>query len=172
MKYWTSGFGWSLLIAFFLIYFVMLQAAVTAYRTVPMDQARQTFNQMMTERSKLTAMDIFINNLYASWTLIIPIIGIFPFIVVMYNTGWVIGEMSLVYNIYPSVILHYLLIAGFVEILAYAILLAENIYFSALTLMGGSYKERIPYIVVSAILYVFLLYVAAVLEAIVIAAGA
>jgi len=172
MKYWTSGYGWSLLIAFFLIYFVMLQAAVTAYRTVPIDQARQTFEQMMAKRSELTATDIFTNNLYASWTLIIPIIGIFPFIVVMYNTGWVIGEMSLIYNIYPSVILHYLFVAGFVEILAYAILLAENIYFSALTLMGGSYKERIPYIAVSAILYAFLLYVAAVLEAIVIAAGA
>jgi len=164
MRYWTSGFGWSLLVAFFIIFFVMLQSAVTAYRTVSMDQAQQAFNQMVTEREKLTAVDIFINNLWSTWTLIIPIIGIFPFIVVMYNTGWLIGELSLVYNIYPTIVLQNLVVIGFVEILAYVILLGENIYFSTLTLTGGPYRERIPYVILSAILYLILLFVAAAIE--------
>jgi len=169
MRYWTSGFGWSLLVAFFIIFFVMLQSAVTAYRTVSTGQAQQAFNQMMAEREKLTAMDIFINNLWSTWTLIIPIIGIFPFIVVMYNTGWLIGELSLVYNIYPTIVLQNLVVIGFVEILAYVILLGENIYFSTLTLTGGAYKERIPYVISSAILYLILLFVAAAIEICIIA---
>jgi len=170
MKYWTSGFGWSLLIAFLLIFIVMLQAAVTAYRTVPEDQAQQAFNQMMAEREKLTAIDIFINNLRSTWTLIVPIIGIIPFIVVMHNTGWIIGELSLVYNIYPSIVLQNLMVIGFTEILAYTIMLGENIYFSASTLTGGTSQaiDRTPHFILSTILYVILLFIGAVIEVMVI----
>jgi len=164
MKYWTSGFGWSLLIAFFIIFTVMLQSSVTAYRTVTVDQAQQTFNQMVSERETLTAMDIFINNVLATWTLIVPIIGIFPFIVVMYNTGWVIGELSLVYNIYPSIVLQNLIVVGFTEILAYVIMLGENIYFSVLTLTGNGARERLPYVALSVILYLTLLFIGSILE--------
>ena len=62
-----------------------------------------------------------------------------------------------------------LVVIGFVEILAYVILLGENIYFSTLTLTGGPYKERIPYVIVSAILYLILLFVAAAIEICIIA---
>ena len=164
MKYWTSGFGWSLLIAFIMIFLIMLQAAVTAYRTVSVNEAQQTFNQIMAERETLTAFDIFMNNLAASWTLIIPIVGIFPFLVVIYNTGWIIGVLSLAYGIYPAIILQNLIVVGFTEILAYVFLLGENIYLSALTLTGGGARERLPYSLYSIIIYLIMLFIGAIME--------
>jgi len=164
MKYWTAGFGWSLLLAFFIIFFTMLHGAVTAYQTSTIDQAQQALNQIIAERETLTAYAIFTNNLYATWTLIVPIIGIFPFLVVMYNTGWIIGELSLAIGIHPTITISNIIVTMFVEVLAYIIMLGENIYLSFLTLTGGGARERLPYTLLSAILYVILLFIAAGIE--------
>jgi len=170
MKYCTAGFGWSLLLAFFIIFLTMLQGAVTAYRTSTIDQAQQALNQIIAERETLTAYAIFTNNLHATWTLFVPIIGIFPFLVVMYNTGWIIGELSLASGIHPSIVLTNLIVTMFVEMLAYIIMLGENIYLSFLTLTGGGVRERLPYTLLSAIIYVILLFIAAGIEIVMIGA--
>jgi len=164
MKYLTAGFGWSLLTAFFLISFILLQGAVTAYHTSTISQAQQTFNQILAERETLTAYAIFANNLYASWTLIVPIVGIFPFLIVMYNTGWIIGELSLAAGVYPTIIVWNLITTMFLEILAYTIMLGENIYLSFLILTRGGAKDRLSYALLSLILYVLLLFIAAGVE--------
>jgi len=170
LRYLTAGFGWSLLVAFFIIFLVLSHAAVTAYRTVSPSEAEQTVKEMQAE--KVSAGSIFMNNLLASWTLIVPIVGIFPFLFVIYNAGWVIGLIGLAQNVYPTAIIRNLYTVLFVEFLAYTIALAENIYISYLTLTRGGAAERLPHTIKSYVLYVILLMVGAVMEAAMVAGGA
>jgi len=171
LRYLTTGFGWSLLVAFFIIFLVLSHAAVTAYRTVTPSEAEQTVKEIQAQAEKATAESIFINNFFASWTLFIPIVGIFPFLFVIYNTGWVIGLIGLVQDVYPTAIIQNLYTVMFVEFLAYIIALAENIYISYLTLTRGGAAERLPHTIKSYVLYVILLMVGAVMEAAMVVGG-
>ena len=164
MRYLTSGYGWSLLLSFTLMFAVMLQASVTAYETVSPAEAQQTLQKIEEERATATAASIFMNNLIASSTLFIPIIGVFPFLFVIYNTGWIIGSMSLAYGIYPFTVVSNLFVVNFTEILAYSILMAENVYMSFLTLTRSGATERLPNSIKSILLYFILLFMASLLE--------
>jgi len=164
MRYLTAGYGWSLLLSFTLIFAVTLQASITAYETASPAEAQQTIHRIEEERAEATAASIFLNNLQASSTLFIPIIGVFPFLFVMYNTGWIIGELSLAYGVYPSTVVSNLFVVNFTEILAYTILMAENVYISFLTLTRSGATTRLPNSIKSIFLYFLLLFIASIVE--------
>lgn len=164
-RYFSGGFAWSLLVSFILILFVMSTGAMEAYRTITPEQAQETLEEIERQRMEATATSLFLNNFLVSWPLFVPIVGIFPFLMVLYSTGQIIGTLSLAYGLYPTGVITNLIVLGFMEILAYNILLAENVYTSFLALTKTGASERVAtQFFKSAILYMLLLFIAAALE--------
>jgi len=162
-RYLTAGFGWSLLFAFIVINIALYMGASNAYRTTSVEEAEAYLTQMKAARQEWTPRDIFIHNLKLTWFIIVPTIGAFPFFFVMYQTGWTIGVLSVAYGIAPQTLIAFAWTRGFLEMLAYVIALAENMYLTAM-LLAEKFRERLPQSAKSWVLYVLLLMIGAVTE--------
>jgi uncharacterized membrane protein SpoIIM required for sporulation len=168
--YFTRAFMLTTIFAFILLVSSMYLWANQAYLTATPKAANETRNQVQTERQSSTAMSIFINNLRVSLFLIIPAIGIVPFMIIWYNSAYVVGLLCQASGITPITAVLNLITLGFLEILAYTVLLSENLYIVILALFKKGAKERITtQSWKTFILYVMLLFFAAVVEAILIA---
>ncbi len=141
--YFTRGFALTLIAAFlFLVGFIFVSAN-QAYLTASPEVANQTRRQVEAERQTLTFQAIFLNNLLVSIALVVPAIGVFPFLIVWHSTGQTIGLLSKAYGAPPSSYILNLTVLGFPEICAYSFLLSENIYFTLLVIFRGGGKERL-----------------------------
>ena len=142
-QYLTRGFLLTLIIAFT---FLIISLAITAnntYQTATIEEANQTLQQIQTERETATVQTIFFNNLLISLPMIIPAVGLISFLFAWANTGIVIGLLAKATGILPTVYVQNLTILAFPEILSYSILMAENIYLSALILTRAGAKVRL-----------------------------
>jgi uncharacterized membrane protein SpoIIM required for sporulation len=141
-----------------------------AYLTATPEAANETLHQFQTEAQSLTAIRIFINNLIASLSMIIPAIGLVPFMIIWHNSAYAVGLLCQARHITPITGVLNLITLGFLEILAYTVLMSENLYIVILGLSKKGAKERIrTQSWKTFILYVTLLFFAAVVEAMLIA---
>jgi uncharacterized membrane protein SpoIIM required for sporulation len=142
-QYLTRGFLLTLIIAFTFLIISLVITANNAYQTATIEEANQTLQQIQTERETATAQTIFFNNLLISLPMIIPAVGLISFLFAWANTGIVIGLLAKATGILPTVYVQNLTILAFPEILSYSILMAENIYLSALILTRAGAKVRL-----------------------------
>jgi uncharacterized membrane protein SpoIIM required for sporulation len=142
-QYLTRGFLLTLIIAFTFLIISLVITANNTYQTATIEEANQTLQQIQTERETATAQTIFINNLLISLPMIIPAVGLISFLFAWANTGIVIGLLAKATGILPTVYVQNLTILAFPEILSYSILMAENIYLSALILTRAGAKVRL-----------------------------
>jgi len=165
-QYLTRGFLLTLIIAFAFLIVSLAIVANNAYQTATMEEANQTLRQIQTERETATAQTIFFNNLLISLPMIIPAVGLIPFLIAWANTGTVIGLLAKAVGMPPTVYIQNLTILAFPEILAYAVLLSENIYLSTLILTKAGAKARLTTQSWKTILfYIALLIIGAITEA-------
>ena len=153
--------------------FLVISLAVVANstsRTATMQEANQTLQQIQTERETTTAGKIFLNNLFVSFPLMIPAVGLFPFILVWINTGQTIGLLSLATGIPPTEYVLNIVTLAFPEILAYTVLMSENLLlaYKILTKTGATARLKTQTLK-SIIIYVALLVLGAITEALMIA---
>jgi hypothetical protein len=153
----------------FLVIFLAVVADST-YRTATIQEANQTLQQIQTERETATAGKILLNNLLVSLPLIIPAVGLFPFILVWINTGQTIGLLSLATGIPPTQYVLSIVILAFPEILAYTVLMSENLLltYKILTKTGATTRLKTQTLK-SIIIYAILLILGAITEALMIA---
>jgi uncharacterized membrane protein SpoIIM required for sporulation len=167
-EYLTRGFLSTLIVAFiFLVGFLFVSAnrSYQFYLSAPPEVANQTLQQLQQERQTLTAYSIFLNNLLVSIPLVMPALGLIPFLIVWYNTGHIIGLLSLAYGVPPSTYILNLTVLGFPEICAYTLLTAENIYVTFAALTKGATRRITHHSWKSLIIYLALLVFAAIMEA-------
>jgi hypothetical protein len=143
MQYLTRGFLLTLITAFIFLIISLTITAYNTYTTATIEEANQTLQQIQTERETITLQAIFFNNLLISLPMIIPAVGLIPFLFAWANTGTVIGLLAKATGILPTVYVQNLTILAFPEILSYSILMAENIYLSALILTRAGAKVRL-----------------------------
>jgi uncharacterized membrane protein SpoIIM required for sporulation len=165
MQYLTRGFLLTLIIAFALLIISLTITANNTYQTATIEEANQTLQQIQTERETITPQKVFINNLLISLPMIIPAVGLIPFLIAWANTGTIIGLLAKATGIPPTTYIQNLTILAFPEILAYAVLLSENIYLSTLILTKAGAKARLTTQSWKTILfYIILLFIGAVSE--------
>lgn len=155
----------SALAAFFLLIATLTVVANNVYMATTMESANQTLRQIEAERETVTWQKIFLNNLFISLPLVIPAIGLIPFLFAWVNTGATIGMLAKATGIQPATYVLTVATLAFPEILAYTLLTAENIYLSALTLTGAGAKARLGHSWKTIIFYMLLLFIGAVSEA-------
>ncbi len=166
-EYLTRGFTFTLIIMFFYLVGFLFVSANQSYLSASPEVANQTRQQIEQERQTITFQAILLNNLLVTISLLIPAIGLLPFLIVWYNTGQVIGLLSLAYSTPPSSYILNLTILAFPEIAAYSILSAENIYVTFLALTRTGAKQRITqHSWKSFIIYLVLLFIGAISEAV------
>ena len=164
--YFTRGFFISLVVSFLFLVGFLFAVSYRTYVTASLEEANQTYNYIEQQRASATLQSILINNLMVSLPLLIPMVGLVPFLYVWYNTGTVIGLLSLAYHIPPTIYVLELTVLAFPEFLSYTFLFAENLYVSYLALTRSSPKQRIvKHSWKSIIIYIFLLALSAGLEA-------
>jgi len=157
-----------LIILFFSFAFLvgyLLVVSNQTYVSASIQTANETRQIIEMERSTVTAQEMFINNLMVSISLVVPLIGLVPFIIVWHNSATVIGLLSKAYAVPPAAYIANLVVLAFPEILAYTILMAENIYVAGLALFRAGAKQRlVAHSWKSLILYFFLLWIGAITE--------
>ncbi|RLI47127.1 hypothetical protein DRO69_01420 [Candidatus Bathyarchaeota archaeon] len=164
--YLSRGFMLCLIFSFILLVGILYVSANQAYVYGSVEEANQTRELIETERQEVSAQSIFLNNLLISLPMIVPAVGLAPFLIAWHNTGWIIGLLSLAYGVPPSTYISNLIVLAFPELLSYAVLCAENIYVTVLALFKAGAKQRITqHSWKSFIFYILLLFIGAVSEA-------
>lgn len=162
------GFVWCFLVSFLLLVGSLWFVADLAYRRVSLEEALLVQNALKARISERTALEIFANNFTASWFLIVPYLGLIPFIIALCNTAWLVGVLAVAQQTAPQTLIAKLLTFGLAEILAYTVMLAENLYLSWILVKKPreDAKTRLTsHSWKSFLLYLVLLFLGAVLEA-------
>lgn len=134
--------------------------------------ANQTANQISSERQVADSFTIFLNNFEISVVAAFPIVGIFPLIITLANTGQILGLLAAVVGISPFSYFEAISLIMLPETLAYSLLAAEGTYVGALLLTRSGATQRIlRHSWKTFILYVLILFVTAVVEGILIGAN-
>jgi len=163
--YMSRGFMLCLIFSFILLVGILYVSASQAYVYGSVEEANQIRELIETERQEVSAQSIFFNNLLISSLMIVPAVGLAPFLIAWHNTGRIIGLLSLAYGVPPSTYISNLIVLAFPELLSYTVLFAENIYVTVLALFKAGAKQRITaQSWKSLILYLILLYIGAVTE--------
>jgi len=161
----------TMLVATFTFLVVSLTVvANNTYLTATIYEANQTLRQIQAQRETATAGKIFLNNLLVSLPLIVPAVGLFPFIIAWINTGQTIGLLSLATGMPPAQYVLSIVTLAFPEILAYTVIMSENLLLTYKILTKTGATERLKtQTLKSIIIYVVLLILGAVTEAFMIA---
>jgi uncharacterized membrane protein SpoIIM required for sporulation len=173
-KYLTEGFVVLAIIVFVSFYSVIYISAAQIYQVgiTPegSQQANATYQEIQETRITATAGSIFVNNFLVSIVLVIPIAGLVGFLFVLFNTGQVIGLLAAATGYTPEAyVIATAIPIGLMEVCAYAILGAESMYVAALALNKNEARDRIvKQSWKSFILFIVILLVAAIVEAILI----
>jgi len=163
MPYLTRGYAAALVASLLILYFTALTAAVNAYNTATQEQVEEAVEA---QPVNVTVTSIFLHNVAVTWPLTVPAAGIIPFLWVWWSTGYVIGLLSLNYGVTPASALLTLTNAVFPEFLAYAVMLAENLYVTFLALTRGDAIDRLKTEYPKSIaIYLFALLLGAAMEA-------
>lgn len=171
-KWLTPAFIVIVIVVFIAFYLVMYFGASWAYGAANNNPAasaavNQTYQSIQQTRTTSTWFSIFTNNFLVSVSLAVPIAGLVLFLVTMWNTGQVIGFLSVAVGINPA---QYIQAISFpvaiLEIGAYAILGAEITYVSALWITKNHAQDRLYHQTWKSVtLYFILLLAAAAIEA-------
>lgn len=165
MVYFSKGFVALILLVYLALVGSLFLVANQTYGSASLSDATAVQQATTQEQQALTTETIFLHNFEASIPLAIPFFGLFPFMLAWFNTGQVIGYLSLAYGVSPSAYVLNIATLGVLELVAYAVLIAENIYIVILAVTRMGAKERIKtQSWKSVILYVVLLFVAAIVE--------
>jgi len=168
--YLNREFLTAMIIVFIFLVFSLYVTANNTYKTSTMETANQTLQEIEAQRQTVTAFDIFINNMLISLSMLVPAVGLAPFLLAWINTGQTIGLLSLATGIPPLQYVSNIVILAFPEILAYTVIMSENLLLTYKTLTRTGAKERLTAQTwKSIILYVLLLIIGAVTEAVMIA---
>jgi len=143
MAYFTKGFTVSVMFSFILLVSALYLWANQTYLTATPEQVNETLQEIEAQRKEITVASVFLNNLFVSWFLVVPIIGLMLFAFVWYNTACVIGVLAQAYDISPATYVFSLTILAFLEIFAYSLLLGESLYITFLGLLKSGAKERV-----------------------------
>ncbi|MGD0329887.1 MAG: stage II sporulation protein M [Nitrososphaeria archaeon] len=174
-KWRSAGFVATVIVVFFALYAVMYFSSVQAYNnsfsSAGATVAKQTYQLVLHVRHIATWVSIFLNNFEVSIVLIIPIIGFLYFFTIMWNTGQIIGMLAAVTGYSPFAYLMGISFpVGILETSAYTVLAAEILYVTSLWFNEKDVKGRLLHDTwKSFILYLALLFVAAYLEALLMA---
>ena len=151
-----------------------------AMLTATPTQATHAYQQIKSERQNATWQGIFLNNLRASWFLVIPAFGLVLFFYIWYNTATILGFESAHYfanasigarALDTSIAVLLTLGVGALEISAYIFACAENLYVTYLTVNRlGAGKRIKKQSWKTFVLYVLLLLIAAMVETLLIRA--
>jgi len=171
-KYFSTAFIILGVLVFACFYAIITLSAYQYYAlgiTSPQGEAlaNQTEQNIEQQRLRLTFFSIFVNNISASFYLVTPFISLVFFLIVLFNTGQVIGLLAAATGIPPfTYILRISIPVAFLEILAYTILASESAYLGALAITRSGAKERLKHQSwKSWTLYLVLLLIAAIVEA-------
>jgi uncharacterized membrane protein SpoIIM required for sporulation len=181
MTYFARGFVIAIVISLVAMLGSALLWANYAMLTATSTQATHAYQLIKSERQTATWLGIFLNNLRASWYLVVPAFGLVLFFYIWYNTATILGFESAHYfanasigarALDTSIIVLLILGLGVLEISAYIFACAENLYVTYLAVNRLGAGERIKKQSWKTwIIYVVLLLVAAIVEAILISAG-
>jgi len=172
MTYFTRGFVIAILISLVALLGSALVWANYAMLAATPTQAEQAHKQITSERQTATWLGIFLNNLRASWYLVVPAFGLVLFFFIWYNTATILGFDCAYYHVNASIVVLFTLGLGAVEISAYIFACAESLYVTDLAINKLGAIERIKTQSWKTwILYVLLLLIAAIIEAALINAG-
>ncbi len=130
---YLSPFATSRLIAGFVATFMLIGIlAAGAFTPMSPTDSMKHFEDFKDLISGLTQSPagIFLNNFGASLLMMIPAVGMVLAAFIVYNTGLVISAISTVSNIPAvfSLLIPFLLVYGFVEMLAYGFAVSESFY--------------------------------------------
>ncbi|MEM4352080.1 MAG: stage II sporulation protein M, partial [Candidatus Caldarchaeum sp.] len=146
---------------------LIILLAAGALTPIPVPDAQSMVEGFEELVASLTASPagIFFNNLVASLLMIIPALGMALAAFIVYNTGLVIGAVSITSNIPVglSLLIPFLTLYGFVEMLAYGFAVSESFFLTSAVVRRRFRSEVrvVPYVLV---VVVVLLGVAAVIE--------
>jgi hypothetical protein len=172
VTYFTRGSTVAILISFVLILGSDLLWANYAMLTATPTQANQARQRIESERQTITWPGIFLNNIRASWYLVVPAFGLVLFFFIWYNTATILGFESAYYHINASIAVLFTFVLAFPEILAYILACAESLYVTYLAANKLGAGERIKTQSWKTwIFYVLLLLIGAITEAILISIG-
>jgi uncharacterized membrane protein SpoIIM required for sporulation len=143
MTYFTRGFKITIFISLVALLCSALIWANYAALTATPAQAEQAYQTITSIRQTATWQGIFLNNLHASWYLVVPAFGVVLFFFIWYNTATILGFESAYYNVNASFAVLLTLGIGAVEISAYIIACAESLYVTYLTVNKLGAEERI-----------------------------
>lgn len=167
-----------LVVTFICFYAIMFFSAMQFYNLgiTPQgqEQANQTATQIDTLRQTTTWQSIFVNNLSVSIVLLLPAVGLIAFMIVLFNTGQVLGLLAASNGIHPFTYLVATAIpVGIIETMAYSVLSAEMTYVLALFLSDKSlaYERLGRHSWKSFLVYIVVLILGAVVEIFLIRGG-
>jgi hypothetical protein len=165
----TRNYVLVVLLVFFALTVSVWAIAQSAYLTTTPSVANQTQQQIETARQTVSPLSIFINNFLVSILCIVPVGGIIFFGKVWINTGQTIGQLAYAYPISPFYyIIGIYVPVGIIENMAYSVILAESLFLTY-ALAKGTLTERLKHDTwKSLILYLALLAIAAIVEAVLI----
>ncbi|HML03715.1 MAG TPA: stage II sporulation protein M [Candidatus Bathyarchaeia archaeon] len=165
-RYFSSGFKIAIVISLIVLLASALLWANYAALTATPTQAQHATQTITSERQTATWQGIFLNNLRASWFLIVPVLGLAVFFFIWYNTATILGLESAYYNVNASLVVLLTLGVGALEIAAYIIAFAENLYIIYLAVANlGAIKRIKTQSWKTWITYALLLLIAAIVEA-------
>jgi lysylphosphatidylglycerol synthetase-like protein (DUF2156 family) len=129
-------------------------------------QANNTASQIDQIRQTTTWGSIFANNFEVSIMLLVPAAGLVSFLVVLFNTGQVLGLLAASSSISPiAYVLATAIPIGFMEVFAYSLLGAEGTYLFALGINRNGFRDRLKsHSWKSVIVYIVILVLAAIIE--------
>jgi len=174
-RYFTRGFTIALIAVFIAFFFTLFLSASRSYLLGATPEGIATAENMRqtveSQRQTITPQDIFINNLLVSSVLFLPLVGLFIFITILLNTGYVLGLLSTAYNASPLMyVVSIFSVGGWIEMMAYTFLAAENIYILFLVITQSGAAERLKnHSWKTALIYITLLLVGAVWEGLLLA---
>jgi uncharacterized membrane protein SpoIIM required for sporulation len=164
------------IIVFVVFYLVMYLSAGQFYAIGTATINGQTLANSTAQRvsqQHFTAGSIFLSNFLVSAYLIIPALGLVSFLFVLYNTGQVFGLLAAYAGVDPFVYLLATAIpVGILEVAAYAVLGGEGLYLLVLGVgRNGAIQRLKKHSWKSFLLYLVLLFTAAIVEAALIGAA-
>ena len=144
--------------------FLLAAGAFTPMSRTEAESLTSGFEELLSTVAENPAA-IFLNNFFASLLMMIPAAGMALAAYIAYNTGLVIGAVSIVSNIPPalSLMIPFITVYGFFEMFAYGFAVSESFYLAAAA-VRRRFRAELRVFPVMLVVVVGLLAVAALLE--------
>ncbi|MEM2238080.1 MAG: stage II sporulation protein M [Candidatus Caldarchaeum sp.] len=138
------------LVATFVLVCLLAAGALTPLSSSQAEELSKSFDELASSLAQSPA-GIFVNNLTASLLMMVPALGMALAAFIVYNTGLVIAAISSVHNIPAgfSLLIPFLTLYGFVEMLAYGFAVSESFYLASAIVKKrfGTELRVLPYVI-------------------------